>query len=162
MEKVYIAFGKNEKEQESVMFWGCYQLICVYSQADPAGREVKEELWRCVSLRSQPRGTPGVESRLFSETNLNLGRKEGEWCVQRPGDMGGHPKEHMTCFCCRRSQHPWTGSEGSSTGLVGDGGARSGPQRQPRGWELDGIQAEPGPTDKDDGLQEAHKGSLVL
>ena len=47
-----------------------------------------------MSLRSQPRGTPGVESRLFRETNLNVVRKEGEWCVQKPGDTGGHPKEH--------------------------------------------------------------------
>ena len=73
---------------------------------------MKEDLWRRMSLRSQPRGTPRVESRLFRETDLNLGRKVGEWCVQRPGDKGGHSKEHMTCFCCRRSQDPWSGERG--------------------------------------------------
>lgn len=33
-----------EKEEESVPFWGCYQLISVHPQADLAGREVEEEL----------------------------------------------------------------------------------------------------------------------
>lgn len=57
---------------------------------------------------------------------------------------------------------PGVGNEGSSTGLAGDRGARRGQQKQPGGWELGGIQGELGPTEKDDGLQEAHKGSLVL
>ena len=51
-----MAFGKNEKEQKSLLFWVCYQLICVYPQADPAGREVKEELWRrCVTQKPAQR-----------------------------------------------------------------------------------------------------------
>ena len=29
MEKAYMAFGKNEKEEQSVLFWGCYQLTCL-------------------------------------------------------------------------------------------------------------------------------------
>lgn len=116
MEKVYMAFGKNEKEQKSVLLWGCYQLICVYPQADPAGREVKEELWRHVSLRSQPRGTPGVESRLFRETNLNLVRKEGEWCVQKPGDTGGHPKEHRLVSAVEGASIPGVGARGVAQG----------------------------------------------
>ena len=58
MEKVYMAFGKKEKEQETVLFWACYQLTCVYPQADPAGREWRRICGDACHSEASPEGPP--------------------------------------------------------------------------------------------------------
>ena len=58
-----------------------------------------------------------LESRLFRETNLNVVRKEGEWCVQKPGDTGGHPKEHRLVSAVEGASIPGVWARGVAQGL---------------------------------------------